>query len=95
MAKPLETYLSLEHLMLELDDEGDEELADKLRDVMDVVWYSRLSQEHRDLLNRRTSPHEPCEGSSAEQHLFIKPPVLVTVRRPMAPLVYPELPLTA
>jgi hypothetical protein len=48
-------YLELERQMLRLDDEGDEELADRIRDLMDFVWFQRFSPEDRRVLNARGS----------------------------------------
>lgn len=44
-------YLRLERLMMDLDDRGDP-LADRIRDLMDPIWYS-LSQEERGSLDGR------------------------------------------
>lgn len=44
----LRTYLRLEKAMLEADD-GDEECADRLRDMMDPIWWSMTDDEHRSL----------------------------------------------
>ncbi len=44
-------YLRLERLMMDLDDRGDP-IADKLRDLMDPLWYSLSEQEH-ELLDAR------------------------------------------
>ena len=48
----LDTYLTLERVMIELD-ERDDPLADDLRDIMDPLWYS-LSPQERAHLNSRT-----------------------------------------
>jgi hypothetical protein len=53
MIEPLELYLTFERLMLQLDNEGDEDLADGVRDLMDRVWYRRLTANNRDQLNAR------------------------------------------
>jgi hypothetical protein len=55
------TLLVLERAMLELD-EFDEESADRLRDMMDPIWY-RLSAQDRDYLNSRDM--EPALYSAA------------------------------
>lgn len=47
----LEVYLALERVMLALDDKGDE-LADRVRDLMDPVWYE-LSDEEAAALDSR------------------------------------------
>ena len=49
--RDLDVYLALERLMLHLDQTGDS-LADKVRDLMDPVWY-RLSAEEIALLDAR------------------------------------------
>ncbi len=49
---PIDRYLSLERIMMEADEGGDEPFADSLRDLMDSIWY-RLSDEEHDLLNNR------------------------------------------
>ncbi len=35
--------------MLDLEAVGDEEAADKIRDILDVIWYSLSDQEVRSL----------------------------------------------
>jgi hypothetical protein len=47
----LEAYMTLERVMLRLDEAGDE-LADQVRDVMDPIWYAMTGDE-RALLNAR------------------------------------------
>ena len=44
-------YVRLEHLMMDLDDRGDP-LADKVRGLLDPLWYS-LSGEERQSLDGR------------------------------------------
>ena len=45
MTVRLDVYLALERLMLELDEAGDP-LADRLRDLMDPLWYGLTDDEH-------------------------------------------------
>jgi hypothetical protein len=47
----LDLYLAFERLMLDLDEGGDP-IADRVRDLMDSVWY-RLSPEEIALLDSR------------------------------------------
>jgi hypothetical protein len=49
----LEAYLTLERLMLDLD-ARDDPLADRMRDLMDPIWFA-LSAEEREYLDRRES----------------------------------------
>jgi hypothetical protein len=51
VSKQLDIYLRLERLMMELDDR-DDPMADKIRDLMDPVWYA-LSDEDRRFLDSR------------------------------------------
>ena len=44
-------YSKLERLMMDLDDQGDS-LADKVRDLMDPLWYSLSEEEHNFLDGR-------------------------------------------
>jgi hypothetical protein len=44
-------YLRLERLMIELDDQGDP-FAEKLRDLMDPLWFSLSKEEHEFLDSR-------------------------------------------
>ncbi len=50
-SRRFQTYVVLERVTMELDDANDP-LADKLRDVIDVLWLS-LSDEEHDVLNAR------------------------------------------
>jgi hypothetical protein len=51
-SKWLNRYLTLEKLMMEADEFGDEDFADSLRDFMDEIWY-KLSDEEQENLNKR------------------------------------------
>lgn len=53
MAMNLKLYTLLEQETLRLDEAGDDELAERLRTVMDFVWYQRLSAAERANLNSR------------------------------------------
>ena len=48
----IDRYLTLERIMMEADERGDEPFADSLRDLMDSIWY-RLSDEEHVVLNSR------------------------------------------
>lgn len=50
MSPRLAAYLNLETALLILDRNGDETIADELRDTMDTVWHS-LSDNDRSFLN--------------------------------------------
>lgn len=51
----LNLYLELEQRMMHLDDDKDEALADKIRIILDGIWYNQLSVEERTRLNGRLS----------------------------------------
>ncbi len=51
LSNNLHLYLRLERLMMEFDDQSDP-FADKLRDLMDPLWFS-LSEKEREFLNGR------------------------------------------
>jgi len=51
LSEKILTYLRLERLMIDLDDQGNL-LADKMRDLMDPLWYS-LSKEDHEFLDSR------------------------------------------
>ena len=53
MSSTRRLYEELEQQTLRLDQAADEELADRIRDLMDFVWYKRLSAEDRGALNAR------------------------------------------
>jgi hypothetical protein len=55
MTSRLDLYLTLERVMLDLD-EADDPLADRVRDLMDPVWYS-LSPSERAILDARHPEH--------------------------------------
>jgi hypothetical protein len=48
----IDRYLTLERMMMEADERGDEPFADSLRDIMDSIWY-QLSDEEYNFLNNR------------------------------------------
>ena len=48
----IDRYLTLERIMMEADERGDEPFADSLRDLMDSIWYRLIDEEHV-VLNRR------------------------------------------
>lgn len=48
----LEVYLALEKVMVALDDDEDETLADHVRNLMDEIWF-KLSDQDRSHLNDR------------------------------------------
>ena len=52
----LDRYLALEGVMLAFDQDGEEWMADQLRDAMDRLWEKHLSPEDREFLNNRPSP---------------------------------------
>lgn len=45
MKTRLEAYILLERAMMDLDREGDP-LADRIRDLMDPLWYELTDEEH-------------------------------------------------
>lgn len=50
MAADLMTnYRTLERMMLEADERGNESFADQLRDLMDPIWYSLTDEQHEQL----------------------------------------------
>ncbi|GEM_PF-3889317 len=51
LSSQLDLYLKLERIMIDLDDRG-EPLADRIRDLMDPLWFSLSSEEH-EFLNSR------------------------------------------
>lgn len=53
MTPRLRKYLELERLMLFFDEDGDGVVADRLRDLMDPIWYA-LSDDERHVLDERT-----------------------------------------
>lgn len=77
-------YEALEQLTLQLDDENDYELSDKIRDIMDVIWFSRLTEFERARLNCRgevvrneTAPLR--ELTVMKVNIIIAPPQLAPV----------------
>jgi hypothetical protein len=59
-------YLEMEQQMLRLDDERDEELSDRIRDLMDFVWLQRFSPEDRSVLNARGSVERNPRGAKKD-----------------------------
>jgi hypothetical protein len=51
MNKQLDLYLRLERIMIELDDRGDP-FADRMRDLMDPLWYALSDEDHHFLDGR-------------------------------------------
>ena len=51
LSNRMHLYLRLERLMIDLDDQGDP-LAEKVRDLMDPIWYSLSEQDHEFLDSR-------------------------------------------
>jgi hypothetical protein len=46
MNKQLDLYLRLERIMMELDEQEDP-LADRIRDLMDPLWYGLSDEDHQ------------------------------------------------
>lgn len=72
----LRAYRALEEAMVELDDTGDEVLADAIRDALDPIWYA-LTEAERDLLNERT-----FTGVNEDAGLSVTLPVVYERRMP-------------
>ncbi len=51
LSEKMHLYLRLERLMIDLDDQGDS-LAERVRDLMDPVWFSLSEEEHKFLDGR-------------------------------------------
>lgn len=51
LGEKINLYLRLERLMIDLDDQGNPS-ADKVRDLMDPIWYSMSKEEHEFLDSR-------------------------------------------
>ena len=51
LSDSLYLYLRLERLMMDLDDRGNP-LADRIRDLMDPLWYSLSDDDHKFLDSR-------------------------------------------
>jgi hypothetical protein len=64
-------YEVLEQYSLGLDDDGDDDLAEKVRGVMDFLWYRRLSKTEKSTLNARSGV-----VVAGEDDLYIKPAIL-------------------
>jgi hypothetical protein len=64
-------YELLEQQSLRLDEEGDDDLAERIRSVMDFIWYGRLTGPQREALNARTAVLIAPETS-----LFLAPATL-------------------
>jgi len=77
----LQVYLRLERLMLDLDERGDV-LADRIRDLMDPIWYS-LSEADRQYLDSRGI----VELSALYPVTLVVPDLF---RSPSEPVVYRE-----
>jgi hypothetical protein len=70
----LAAYLTLERAMLALDAAGDP-FADRLRDVMDPLWYSLTDEEHA-LLDARqvVDIADPAMSAPMGEGFFRAPP---------------------
>jgi hypothetical protein len=70
----LHAYLTLERVMLELDQSGDP-LADRIRDLMDPVWYDLSDEEHSALDRRADTALESLHPIRlpAGEDLFVEP----------------------
>ena len=56
----LQKYLNLQEVMLSLQHEGKEASAEKLREVMDVLWLE-LSIDQRDVINNEKYIYKASE----------------------------------
>lgn len=52
----LKLYKQLEKQTLQLDNHGDDCIAEKIRTVMDYIWRERLSSAEKNELNNRHLP---------------------------------------
>lgn len=64
-------YLSLERAMLDLD-ELEDELADRLRDAMDPIWYALTDEERRFLNGRNIDEYEESMPVAASSVLIVQ-----------------------
>jgi hypothetical protein len=46
-------YLTLERIMLEADENGEETFAESLRNIMDVIWLQLSDEDHIALNSRK------------------------------------------
>ena len=53
MNKALRQYVDLESITLEFDKDGQIDLADALRDILDTIWYKHLTPDDYEFLNQR------------------------------------------
>jgi len=81
----IDTYLTLERLMLQLDEVGDP-LADHIRDLMDPVWYE-LPKADRATLDRRAIEVNALNPIrfSASPGLYLQPLPLAREYTPIEP----------
>lgn len=84
MSVRLDAYLALEREMLVLDDAADP-IADRLRDLMDPLWYGLTNEEHALLDARRIT-------ALADLHPIRLPESRDLVRPPGTPSA-PSLPI--
>jgi hypothetical protein len=82
--KTLLLYELLEQQTLRLDAEEDQDFSERLRELMDFIWYERLTQEDRNALNAR-SVVEREEWTQVAATIFIEPAKLAkgTILQPL------------
>ncbi len=83
MSTRIDTYLTLERLMLQLDETRDP-LAERIRDLMDPVWYE-LSATDRTALDRRVIEVHALNPVrlSASPSLYLQPLLLAPEYEPV------------
>jgi hypothetical protein len=83
MTLRLQKYLELERLMLILEEAGDED-ADKIRDLLDPIWYSLSDHERKSLDDRTIGRMYSIEGISLPvgEELFAFRPTVEGKRLP-------------
>jgi hypothetical protein len=52
MATALEKYLALQNALKQFNDQGDSDISDMIRDIMDLVWNNQMRQEDLDIINK-------------------------------------------
>lgn len=82
MSPRLLAYLDLERAMLALDGQGDEALADRVRDAMDPLWYALTDDEHQWLDDRAAVELEPARMPRALATEFVPPSTLTDPSSP-------------
>ncbi len=68
--------------MLTLDAQGDEPLADRIRDAMDPVWYELTDEEHQWLDGRAAIEPVPVRMARALETEFTPPATLTDPSSP-------------